>query len=75
MRSIEVYSYSNVMFPFWIPVSYVFTISDVRDMISSYFQSLYEGSITLLDKDGCIIEIIDEKDSLFMYPVDRLYID
>ena len=74
-KSIEVYSYSNNIFPFWIPITYSFTIADVRDMISSYLQSFYKGRIDIVDKDGCVIEYLCEKDRLYFLQVDYLYID
>jgi len=77
--SVEVYSLDNKLFPFWIPVSRTFTIKDVRDMISSYLQRLYDGNIFYMDDNNVLSEFDgddgDDKNILYHYPFICLYIE
>lgn len=76
--SVEVYSLDNKIFPFWIPVSRTFTIKDTRDMISSYFQRLYEGRISYMGvgDDNVLSEFDDDENTLlYHYPFICLYIE
>ena len=73
--SVEVYSLDNKLFPFWIPVSRTFTIKDVRDMISSYLQKLYDGNLFYMRDDNILIEFDGDDDILYHYSFSCLYID
>ena len=72
--SVEVYSLDYKLSPFWIPVGRTFTIKDVRDMISSYLQRLYDGNLFYMD-DNNVLSKFDEDDLLYHYPFICLYID
>ena len=72
--SVEVYSLDNKLFPFWIPVSQTFTIKDVRDMISSYLQRLYDGNLFYMDDNNVLFEL-DDENILYHYPFICLYIE
>lgn len=76
--SVEVYSLDNKLFPFWIPVGRTFTIKDVRDMISSYLQRLYDGRLFYMGDDDVLSDFNDESELLFHcphYPLICLYIE
>lgn len=73
--SVEVYSLDNKLFPFWIPVARTFTIKDVRDMISSYLQRLYDGNLFYMGDDNVLTEFDDENTLLYHHPFICLYID
>lgn len=74
--SVEVYSLDNKIFPFWIPISHTFTVKDVRDMISYYFQKLYDGRLFYMGNDhNVMVELTENDKILYHYPFICLYID
>jgi hypothetical protein len=75
--SVEVYSlcHYNELFPCWIPVGRTFTIKDVRDMISSYLQRLYDGRLFYMRNDNVLKDFDNENKLLYHYPFICLYIE